>query len=279
VSDAHSFPAPAKLNLFLHVTGRRADGYHTLQTLFRFIDLADEIKLTIRPDGVVKRVNELANLTEKQDLCVRAAKMLQQATGVSLGADIHLTKQIPIGGGLGGGSSDAATVLIALNRLWAIDWPRAKLQEWSSRLGADVPVFIFGRSALATGVGEVLTTVTLAPAWYLVLMPQVSVSTAEIFTSRELTRDTNPITMAAFFAGHGRNDLQAVVCDRYPDVARHLEWLRQFGRAAMSGSGACVFCGFDSEHNARAAQAQVPAGMRAVVARGLDRHPLHDTVQ
>ena len=224
-------------------------------------------------------MNEVVGVAEEQDLCVRAARLLQQLSGSPLGVDIRIDKRIPIGGGLGGGSSNAATVLLALNRLWNIALSPVQLQTMSLQLGADVPVFVLGQSALATGVGEVLTPVQLPPAWYLVLMPQVSVSTAEIFSSRELTRDTNPITMAAFFAGHGRNDLQAVVCDRYPDVARHLDWLRQFGRAAMSGSGACVFCAFESEAGARAAHAQLPTGMRGVVAQGLDRHPLRDDRQ
>ncbi len=271
-----SFPAPAKLNLFLHVTGRRADGYHTLQTLFRFLDFGDEITLSVRGDRVISRVNDVRGVPAEMDLSVRAAQLLQRESGCRLGADIAVTKRIPLGGGLGGGSSDAATVLLALNRLWGLAWPRARLQQLALQLGADVPLFVFGESALATGIGEVLCAVRLPAAWYLVLTPQVSVSTAEIFSSGELTRDTNPITMAAFFAGHGRNDLQTVVCDRYPQVARQLEWLSAFGRAAMSGSGASVFCAFDSEVDARAAHASVPSEWRGWVARGVDRHPLRE---
>jgi 4-diphosphocytidyl-2-C-methyl-D-erythritol kinase len=233
----------------------------------------------VRDDGVIRRVTEMDNVSQDEDLSVRAARLLQQATGSRLGADIAVVKRIPMGGGLGGGSSDAATVLVALNRLWNTGCSREALQRLAIRLGADVPVFVFGQNALATGIGEVLTAVTLPPAWYLVLTPQVPVSTVEIFSSRELTRDTNPITMATFFAGQGRNDLQPVACGRYPLVAKHLEWLSQFGKAAMSGSGACVFCAFESEVEAQAIHARLPSDMKGFVARGLDRHPLHDRVQ
>ena len=271
---ATRYPAPAKLNLFLHVVGRRADGYHLLQTAFRFIDHGDELGFAVRDDGVVRRITELAGVPVDTDLCVRAARLLKDRAGSRLGADIELVKTLPMGGGLGGGSSDAATTLVVLNRLWQTGLTRAQLQELALELGADVPVFVFGRSAFAEGVGERLAELQLPPAWYLILVPETAVSTAEIFSAPELTRNTNAITIAAFSVGQGRNDLEPVVCRRYPQVARHLEWLRQYGDARMTGSGACVFCGFETEAQAQRVLAELPADMRGFVARGLDRHPL-----
>ena len=268
------FAAPAKVNLFLHVVGRRADGYHLLQTAFRFIDYGDELGFTVRDDGVVRRVTDLAGVPAEADLCVRAARLLKYRARSRLGADIELVKRLPMGSGLGGGSSDAATTLIALNRLWQIGFARAQLQDLALELGADVPVFVFGRNAFAEGVGERLAALHLPPAWYLVLLPETAVSTAEIFSAPELTRNTNAITIAAFSVGQGRNDLEPVVCRRYPQVARHLEWLRQYGDARMTGSGACVFCGFETEAHAQRLLSVLPADMRGFVARGLDRHPL-----
>ena len=273
------FPAPAKLNLFLHVVGRRDDGYHLLQTAFRFIDYGDELSFTVRADGAIRHTNPLAGVPAEQDLSVRAARLLQQETGCREGADIGIVKRLPLGGGLGGGSSDAATTLIALNRLWHTGWSRERLQQLALQLGADVPVFVFGRNAFAEGVGERLQALRLPPAWYLILVPELAVSTAEIFSAAELTRNTNAITIAAFSVGLarnilGRNDLEPVVCRRYPQVARHLEWLHRYGDARMTGSGACVFCAFDSEEQARRVLSELPEGMHGFVARGLDRHPL-----
>jgi 4-diphosphocytidyl-2-C-methyl-D-erythritol kinase len=269
------YAAPAKLNLFLHVVGRRADGYHLLQTVFRFIDYGDELGFSIRDDGAVCRVTELPGVPADADLCVRAARLLKDRTGTHFGVDIELVKKLPIGGGLGGGSSDAATTLMALNRLWHTGRSRRQLQALALELGADVPVFVFGRSAFAEGVGERLAALQLPPAWYLVLVPETAVSTAEIFSAPELTRNTNAITIAAFSVGQGRNDLEPVVCRRYPQVARHLEWLRQYGDARMTGSGACVFCGFETEAQAQRVLSELPADMQGFVARGLDRHPLY----
>lgn len=276
---AQIYPAPAKLNLFLHVIGRRADGYHLLQTAFRFIDYGDDLTFTPRPDGLIRRVSALPGVEEAQDLSVRAARLLQKEAGCVMGVDIGIVKRLPMGGGLGGGSSDAATTLIALNRLWKTGVSRQRLQQLGLTLGADVPVFVFGQSAFAEGVGERLQALRLPPAWYLVLVPELAVSTAEIFSAAELTRNTNAITIAPFSVGlardiPGRNDLEPVVCGRYPQVARHLEWLRQFGDARMTGSGACVFCAFSNEEAARRALSELPSGMRGFVARGLDRHPL-----
>ncbi len=278
-------PAPAKLNLFLHVVGRRADGYHQLQTLFRFIDLHDTLHFTLRDDGRVHRLDPLPGVAERDDLCVRAARLLQQETGCALGVGIALEKKIPMGGGLGGGSSDAATALLALNRLWQLDLPRARLMQLGLTLGADVPVFVFGDNAFAQGVGEQLQQYALPDAWYLVLYPPVQVPTAQIFSHQELTRNTISMTMRALPKGRNfragkipglHNDLQAVACKLYPAVAEHLAWLAQFAPALMSGSGACVFAEFDTEAEARDVWRQLPDTMRGVVARGLRQHPLKD---
>jgi 4-diphosphocytidyl-2-C-methyl-D-erythritol kinase len=274
MSGGTTYPAPAKLNLMLRVTGQRADGYHLLQTVFRFIDYADALRLAVREDGVIARVNDVAGVSAGEDLTLRAARLLQQKSGTRLGADIALEKRLPLGGGLGGGSSDAATTLIALNRLWGLNWPRARLQELALGLGADVPVFVFGESAEGRGVGERLRPLGLPPAWYLVLIPPVSVSTALIFQDPDLIRDSNPIKIPPFSVVSGQNDLEPVVCRHYPEVARHLAWLRQFGVALMTGSGACVFAEFGTEAEARAVLKQLPPTMRGIIARGLDRHPL-----
>lgn len=269
-------PAPAKLNLFLHVTGRRADGYHLLQTLFRFIDLNDTLHFTLRQDGAVRRVNAITDVSEADDLCVRAAKLLQAETGCPLGADITLEKVIPMGGGLGGGSSDAATTLIALNRLWDLNLPRQRLMELGLRLGADVPVFVFGENAFAEGVGEALQVCELPNRWYVVLFPPVQVPTAKIFSHPELTRDSVFGTMRTLLMQQPRNDLQALACKLYPEVKRHIEVLSQFGHALMTGSGACVFAEFESREQAGAVMQQLPIEMRSVIAQGLSKHPLHD---
>jgi 4-diphosphocytidyl-2-C-methyl-D-erythritol kinase len=273
--ELNPFPAPAKLNLFLHVIGRRPDGYHLLQSVFRFIDYGDTVWLGVRQDGQVRRLEDLPGVPEQRDLTVRAAKLLQQASGCPLGADIRLEKRLPMGGGLGGGSSDAATVLLALNRLWGLGLSRRRLQELALQLGADVPVFVFGRSAFAEGVGEVLTPIDLPPAWYVVLLPPVAVATAGIFAAPELTRNTAPIKIADFLSGAGRNDLQPVVVEKYPEVARYLAWLGRFGDARMTGSGACVFLAVGNEADARALLQELPRDMQGFVARGLDRHPLY----
>ncbi len=278
-------PAPAKLNLFLHVVGRRGDGYHLLQTLFRFIDLNDTLHFSVRADGAVHRVNALDGVPPEQDLCVRAARLLQQETGCTLGVDITLEKCIPMGGGLGGGSSDAATTLLALNRLWQLGLTRERLMQMGLILGADVPVFVFGDNAFAEGVGEQLQAYALPDAWYLVLCPPVHVPTAQIFTHPELTRNTISMTMRALPKGQDfrsgrqdglRNDLQPVACKLYPEVATHLQWLAQFVPSLMTGSGACVFAEFASEAEALAVLQQLPADMRGYVARGLQQHPLKD---
>ncbi len=287
MSAPQVFPAPAKLNLFLHVIGRRPDGYHELQTVFRFIEAADQLAITVRPDGAIRRVNAVAGVPEADDLVVRAARLLQQETGTGLGADIAVEKHLPMGGGLGGGSSDAATTLLALNRLWGTGLDRARLQALGLRLGADVPVFIFGRNAFGEGVGDRLQALELPPEWYVVVVPPVAVSTPAVFARPELTRSTDPIRIAAFSTGWrqwrsafgGRNDLEPVVRRMHPEVARSLDWLAGFGDARMTGSGACVFCGFETEHAAYEVLERKPADIAGFVTRGLEEHPLRALVE
>jgi 4-diphosphocytidyl-2-C-methyl-D-erythritol kinase len=286
ITGTLTFLAPAKLNLFLHVVGRRDDGYHLLQTLFRFIELSDTLHFTRREDSVVHRVNALDGIPQKQDLCVRAARLLQRECNCQLGVDITLEKHIPMGGGLGGGSSDAATTLVALNKLWDLGLSRNRLMEIGLSLGADVPVFIFGENAYAEGIGEQLQTCDVPDAWYVVLFPPVHVATAKVFanlnipnpdiTNLELTQDAISLRIRGLPLRLPYNDLQSVVCSLYPEVARHLAWLEQFTLARMSGSGACVFAEFVTEAEAQAVMKHLPSDMRGVVTRGLARHPLRD---
>ena len=278
------YPAPGKLNLMLHVLGRRDDGYHLLQTVFRLIDRCDRVGIRARSDGELRRGEPHAELSEAQDLTLRAARLLRDyalarvgPAARLLGADITLEKTLPIGGGLGGGSSDAATVLLVLNRLWDLNLPRGELMRLGPRLGADVPLFLFGENALGEGIGERLTALDLPPAWYLVLVPQVAVSTKEIFSDRALTRDTKQLKIPPFLSGQGRNDLEPVVTASYPDVAAHLAWLRKHAaEARMTGSGACVFAEFTDKGEAQALQSQLPEQMQGFVTSGLQRHPLYD---
>ncbi len=271
---ASDYPAPAKLNLFLHVVGRRADGYHLLQTVFRFVDYSDTLHFSPRADGLVELANPLPGVPPEDDLTVRAARLLQAETGCRQGVEIRLDKRLPMGGGLGGGSSDAATVLLALNHLWQLGLPRRRLQEIGLTLGADVPVFIFGHNAFAEGVGEALQPVELPPAWYVVLEPPVQVPTAVIFSAPGLKRDTPATRAAEWTPGMGGNDLEAVAVARFPEIAQHLRWLSAFGKARMSGSGACVFAGFATQVEAQSVIRQLPAGMRGWLAAGLAEHPL-----
>jgi len=250
--------------------GRRPDGYHELQTVFRLIDRADRVGIASRPDGEIR----FSGAFGEDNLVVRAARLLKSEGGSKRGADLSLEKVIPIGGGLGGGSSDAATVLLVLNGLWDLGLGREKLMHLAKQLGADVPAFVYGRNALGEGIGERLAPLELPAAWYLVLEPQVSVSTREIFAAA-LTQDTKRLKIPPFFSGQGRNDLEAAVVAKHPEVDAHLKWLRQHcPQARMTGSGACVFAEFRLETEARALHAQLPRAMRGFVARGLDRHPL-----
>jgi len=272
--ELRALPAPAKLNLFLHVTGRRPDGYHELQTLVRLIDHSDTVHLEVREDGAIVREADLPGVAEAQDLTLRAARALQAASGCRLGAGIGLSKQLPMGGGLGGGSSDAATVLLGLNRLWRLHWPRQRLLELARPLGADVPVFVFGRNAWAEGTGDRLEAVELPPAWYVVLTPPRGVSTAAVFAAPELTRNHPPITIRAFFEGLAGNDLQAVASGIEPAIADHLEWLSQYGKALMSGSGSSVFVELASAGDAERVLQLARPHRNGFLARGLDLHPL-----
>ena len=274
-----AYPAPAKLNLFLHVVGRRPDGYHLLQSVFRFLDHGDTLEIRLREDGEIRLLAPLPGVEQERDLCWRAARLLQEHAGCRLGAEIRLIKRLPLGGGLGGGSSDAATVLLALNRLWRLDLPRQALQALGLRLGADVPVFIFGRSAFAEGVGEILSPWTPAPASYLVLVPPVHVATPKIFADPGLTRNTPSVRIAALLDGYGHNDLEPIACARHPEIAEHLALLRPYGDARMTGSGACVFVAFPDRAGAEAAFAAIRAArgpqVEGFVAEGVDQHPLH----
>ncbi|MBP6514475.1 MAG: 4-(cytidine 5'-diphospho)-2-C-methyl-D-erythritol kinase [Steroidobacteraceae bacterium] len=271
---SRDWPAPAKLNLFLHVVGRRADGYHELQTLFQIIDLQDTLAFRVRADAGLERLAGAAGVDPRQDLVIRAARRLQEASGCALGADITVEKRIPMQGGLGGGSSDAATTLVALNELWGLHWPLEDLASLGLALGADVPVFVLGRSAWAEGVGEVLTPVDLPPAWYAVIRPNATVPTAEVFQAPELTRNTPTTTIRGFLLTGGRNDCAPVVVARHADVGRALEWLGQRGEARLTGTGSCVFAAFGDRAGAAAALAGLPAGWLGFVAQGLDHSPL-----
>lgn len=276
-----AWPAPAKLNLFLHVIGRRADGYHRLQTVFCFVDLADTLRFEPRNDGSIVLATPTAGVAAADNLVVRAAQALRleaekAGAGGLPGVTLHLHKRIPLGGGLGGGSSDAATALLALNRLWRLGFSRQRLQAIGLSLGADVPVFIHGRNTFAEGVGERFTDVAVEPAWYLLTRPPVAIATAEIFSAPELRRDTPPLAPAAWRIGYGQNDLQTVAAARYPQVAEHLALLGRFGPARMTGSGSCCFVAFADADAARAAHSALSGMIDTYLLRGLARHPLHD---
>lgn len=269
------WPAPAKLNLFLHVVGRRADGYHLLQTVFRFIDRADFLRFSPRDDGQIVLATPLPDVPPESDLTVRAARLLQQATGTRQGVTLRLEKHLPMGGGLGGGSSDAATVLLALNYLWQTGLERSALEKLGLALGADVPVFIHGRNAFAEGVGERFTDVELPARYYVVLRPAINVATEIIFGAPELRRDTPPMTPAAWHDGIGHNDLEEVACSRFPLVAEYLSWLKQYAPdTMMTGSGACIFAALSTRKEAEDILARIPEGMEGWIAAGLVEHPL-----
>ena len=278
--DFQKFLAPAKINLFLHVTGRRADGYHTLQTVFQLLDFYDTLHIKATKSGEIKRINEINGVPASQCLCALAASALQRETGCKLGVEYAIEKRIPMGGGLGGGSSDAATMLLALNQLWQLNSSRAKLMQIGLTLGADVPVFIFGQNAWADGIGEQLTAIDLAPSLYVVLTPQIHVSTAQVFANSALTRDTKPLKIADFSGStHSdlfKNDLEAVVCKEFPAVAQALAWLAPYGQARMSGSGASVFVTVNSKKKADELLANKPENTTGFVAKGLIKHPHFD---
>jgi 4-diphosphocytidyl-2-C-methyl-D-erythritol kinase len=268
------WPAPGKLNLFLHLTGRRANGYHELQTLFQFLTRCDWLYFDLGGQGGVQLAGQPAGVPAEADLCVRAARLLLELTGAARGVTIYNDKCLPVGGGLGGGSSDAATTLVVLNRLWELGLDIKELAELGLRLGADVPVFIHGRSAFAEGVGELLTPASPPESWFLVLVPPVSVSTAAIFSDPDLTRDTPRTKIPDLISGGGHNDCEAVVRRRYPEVAAALDWLDRFSPSRMTGTGACVFASFATEVDAQAVARQIPQTWTGFVARGVNRSPL-----
>lgn len=275
MSRSDGWPAPAKLNLFLHVTGRRPDGYHLLQTVFQFLDFGDELDYIARDDGVIQRTGDLPGVPPELDLTVRAARLLRDAAGRNFGVTIVLRKRLPMGGGVGGGSSDAATTLVALNALWDLGMSLDELAKLGLRLGADVPVFVHGQAAWAEGVGEQLQPMPDLPQpWYVVIAPNCHVSTAEIFRDPDLTRNEPPIKIRNFLAGQGRNVCEPLVRRRYPEVDEALNWLGQFGPARMSGTGASIFLAFDSQDKARAVYNERPQKWGGFIARGMNTSPL-----
>jgi len=271
---SNTWPAPAKLNLFLHITGCRDDGYHLLQTVFQLLDYGDELEFEIAHDGSITRTYELAGVSEDKDLVICAARLLQKEAGVQAGVKIHLTKRIPAGGGLGGGSSDAATTLVALNHLWGCGLNTDELARLGLTLGADVPVFIRGHSAWAEGVGEDLENIELPAYWYVVLTPRINVSTAEVFADPQLIRDSSPITIRDFLKGWGRNVCEPIVTAHYPEVAEALAALSLCAPARMTGTGASVFARFENEASARTAWASLSQRWQGFVAKGVNQSPL-----
>ncbi|WP_233702084.1 4-(cytidine 5'-diphospho)-2-C-methyl-D-erythritol kinase [Iodobacter ciconiae] len=275
-SGWQDFPAPAKLNLFLHIVGRRSDGYHLLQSVFQLIDLADTVSLRVSEGGEIQHLNPLPGVPAESDLTVRAARLLQKATGCSKGVDIRVEKRLPIGGGVGGGSSDAATVMLALNRLWQLNLTRSKLMELGLSLGADVPFFIFGESAFVEGIGEIMTSVATPDAAFVILHPPVHVPTPQIFSDPDLTRNTVPIRVRHFDSAVTRNDLEYVACKNHPEIRENIMWLSQYADARMTGSGSCVFASFSSPNEANRVIYDLPKNMTGYVARSLSKHPLHE---
>lgn len=285
----HACPAPAKLNLFLHIVGRRADGYHLLQSVFQLIDRGDTLDFDLREDGRIVRTNDVPGVPEESDLIVRALRRLADAFrerhGRAVpGIDVAIDKILPMGGGLGGGSSDAATALMAANHLWEAGFSDAELMEIGLPLGADIPFFIYGRTAFVEGVGEAMQPVEGPDCWYVVIEPGVSVPTPAIFTAEDLTRDTKPVRIADFpeanlLSEFGKNDLQAVASRLFPPVAQAIEWLGQYGAARMTGSGACVFCALPGEAQANRVLEHIPSTWRAWKARSLRQHPLKSLLQ
>ena len=273
------WPAPAKLNLILHITGQRDDGYHLLQTVFQFIDFSDSLDFRIRDDRIISRQSNWDGVAEADDLIIRAAKALQQESGIQSGADISLEKRLPSGAGLGGGSSDAATTLVALNHLWGLEFTVDKLAEIGLQLGADVPVFVRGHAAWAEGVGEQLTPIEPKERWYLVVKADCCVATMEAFSSPDLTRNTPTIRIRDFQRDGGHNDCESVVRGLYQEVAEALDWLGQFAVAKMTGTGSCIFAGFDKQQQAESVYEKLPQGWEGFVAKGLNRSPLQTRLE
>ncbi|MDG0968380.1 MAG: 4-(cytidine 5'-diphospho)-2-C-methyl-D-erythritol kinase [Porticoccaceae bacterium] len=272
-------PSPAKINLFLHIIGRRSDGYHNIQTVFQLLDIGDELTFATNTSGTIRLNASITDLNEKDNLIYRAAKLLQVSTKNTNGCVIDLTKRIPMGAGLGGGSSNAATTLITLNHLWECGLTAGELAELGQTLGADVPVFVIGKSAFAEGIGEILTPMKLPKKWFLVITPDCHVSTAEIFSNPQLTRNSSPIKIRALAGAEFRNDCQSVVVKNYPAVAEALQWLEPFGKPLMTGTGASVFCSFDNEAEANQVLSKLPKQLSGFVARSIDHSPLNEIVK
>lgn len=273
MNDSLRLQCPAKLNLFLHITGRRDDGYHCLQTIFQIIDLCDTLTIETTESADLNFDCDEPSLNDDDNLVLRAAYALRKATGTNLGARMHLEKRIPTGAGLGGGSSNAASALLGLNQLWRTQLSTAQLAQIGVTLGADVPLFVYGHSAWAEGIGEILTPMELPEKYFLVINPGCHVSTQEIFSHQQLTRNTTAIKMAAFLGRHTRNDCENVVKNLYPAVDKALIWLNQFAQARMTGTGASIFATFDSAEEAHTLLSQVPPGMRGFIAKGLNTSP------
>jgi 4-diphosphocytidyl-2-C-methyl-D-erythritol kinase len=275
MSERLCLPAPAKLNLMLHITGRRDDGYHLLETVFQFIDLCDQLEFRVTDQTDILRLSSHTPVAAADDIVLATASLLQSRYAVKRGINIAIDKYIPIGGGLGGGSSNAATCLLALNQLWNLRLSLEQLAEIGLELGADVPVFVRGTAAWATGIGEELQPLELAQPYYLVIDPKIEVSTAQIFGAQELTRNSDPLTIRAFLRGSGTNACEPVVRNLYPQVGAVIDWLSQYAPARMSGTGACVFAACDSLEQAEQVKSRVPEKWNAFVARGLNSSPLH----
>ena len=271
-----SLAAPAKINLFLHILGRRQDGYHEIQTFFQLLDYGDQLSFSVRRDGQLTLTPAMADIADNDNLIIRAAKKLQAATKTELGADIQLDKRLPLGGGLGGGSSDAATALVALNHLWKTGLTATALADLGVQLGADVPVFVHGCSAWAEGIGEQLQVIAMPERWYLVIKPNCSVATRQIFSHPQLTRNTPPITVASFLEKGGINDCQTTVCQLYPEIAEAISWLGRHAHAQLTGTGACVFAGFPSRSAADELLRKVPVHWQGFIAKGISRSPVVD---
>jgi 4-diphosphocytidyl-2-C-methyl-D-erythritol kinase len=271
---ALTLKSPAKLNLMLHITGRRDDGYHLLQTVFQFIDLYDYLTVEVTQDGIITRSVSNTPVTESDDIILLAATLLQSRYKVTQGARISIDKHIPIGGGLGGGSSNAATTLLALNRLWNLKLKTHELAALGLELGADVPVFVTGKAGWASGIGEKITAIELPEPWYVVIYPQIFVSTGEIFASEQLTRLCDAITIRAFLAGAGRNVCEPIACQLYPDIQKSIDWLSQFSKARMTGTGSCVFASFDSLEQAENVKSQAPENWSTFVVKAMNQNPV-----
>ncbi len=270
------WPAPAKINLFLHINGRREDGYHKLQTLFQFLDFCDELRFKVRNDRIIRRCSDLKGVEESEDLIIKAAKQLQEISGIDQGADIFIDKKLPMGGGIGGGSSDAATTLVALNKLWGLDLETTDLTKIGLKLGADIPFFLHGHTAWAEGIGENLTDFETKMPWYLLVHPGVHISTAKIFLNSQLTRDTTPIKMHTFIAGDGKNDCEFVVRSEYPEVEQVFKWFGENSQARLTGTGACVFCPYPDKAAAQEVAQLLPKQWLGYIVKGLNRSPLLD---